>query len=91
MTMDTHSILVWATVAVSVFNTIVLLWLGLTVLLNAERRAWGTWTAGGGLILGGLFFAAHSAAAGRAPGTFGLEMDFWWHVLWPPVAGAPYL
>ena len=28
----------WAIMAVSLFNTILLVWLGLTVLLNAERR-----------------------------------------------------
>ncbi len=39
----------WLTLAVSLFNTILLLWLGLTVLLNAERRSWGIWMAGGGL------------------------------------------
>ena len=40
----------WAIMAVSLFNTILLLWLGLTVLLNAERRTWGVWLAGGGLL-----------------------------------------
>ena len=36
----------WATMAVSLFNTVLLLWLGLTILLNAELRTWGTWLAG---------------------------------------------
>ena len=53
-------ILEWATLAVSLFNTILLLWLGFTVLLNAERRNLGIWLAGGGLLLGGAFFLSHS-------------------------------
>ena len=37
----------WAIIAVSLFNAILLLWLGLTVLLNADRRTWGVWVMGG--------------------------------------------
>jgi|GEM_PF-1870362 hypothetical protein len=48
-----------ALLTVSLFNTIVLLWLGLTVALNAERRDWGLWLVSGELILGGVFFLAH--------------------------------
>lgn len=84
------SIIDWAIIAISFFNTIALIWLSLTVLLNAERRTWGTWAVGGGLALGGLFFAGHSAAVGRAPGSFGLEMALWWRAIWLPVIGAPY-
>ena len=39
--MTSTFILDWAIMAVSLFDTILLLWLGLTVLLNAERRTWG--------------------------------------------------
>ena len=42
-------------IAVSVYNVVLMLWLGLTVLLNAERRVWGVLLAGGALILGGAF------------------------------------
>jgi hypothetical protein len=52
----------WAQFSVSLFNTILLLWLGLTVFLNAQNRSWGTYLASGGLLLGGTFFLAHSAA-----------------------------
>ena len=51
----------WAIMAVSLTNTILMIWLGLTVLLNAERRTWGAWVAGGGLLLGGVFFFSHTA------------------------------
>ena len=33
----------WAIMAVSLFNTILLIWLGLTVLLNSDRHTWGIW------------------------------------------------
>ena len=84
-------ILDWAIITISFFNTIALLWLGLTVLLNAERHAWGTWAAGGGFLLGALFFVGHSAIVGREIGTFSPEMEFWWRLSWLVVIGAPYM
>ncbi len=41
--MTNNFLLDWALMAVSLFNTILPLWLGLTVLLNAERRNWSIW------------------------------------------------
>jgi len=81
----------WSIIAISFFNTIVLLWLGLTVLLNAERRAWGTWVAGLGLLFGGAFFAGHSAIVARPLGTFNNEMELWWRIGWLPFIAGPYL
>ena len=49
--------------ALSLFNLILLLWLGLTVLLNADRRRIGIWFAGGALLVGAGFFVSHSAFA----------------------------
>jgi hypothetical protein len=84
-------ILDWAIIAVSIFNTIILLWLGLTLLLNADRRRWGTWAAGVGFLLAGVFFIGHSAIVGRVIGTFEAEMEGWWRLSWLLVLGAPYL
>ncbi len=81
----------WALIAGSLFNAIALLWLGLTVLLSAERRSWGTWLAGGGLLFGGAFFVGHTAVVGRVIGTFGGEMDFYWRTGWLVLIVAPYL
>jgi signal transduction histidine kinase len=81
----------WAIRAVSIFNTITLLWLGLTILLNAERRRWGTWVAAGGLLLGGIFFAAHSAVVGLAFGALYTQISFWWHLIWLPFIFSSYL
>src|SRR5688572_3549493 len=84
-------ILDWAIIAVSFFNTVILLWLGLTVLLNADRRRWGTWAAGGGFLFSGLFFIGHTAIVGRVIGTFEPEMELWWRMSWLLVASAPYM
>jgi signal transduction histidine kinase len=82
-------LLEWAGLAVSIFNTISLFWLGLTVLLNGNRRAPSTWLTGGGLLLGAIFFTSHSAILGRGLATSGLGMDFWWWVGWGPAIAAP--
>lgn len=81
----------WVNITISFFNTVALLWLGLTVLLNAERRTWGTWVAGGGILLGALFFVGHTAVVARVIGTYDEEMEFWWWVGWLPFVSAPYL
>lgn len=94
MSYQIYLALTWLVNALSFFNMIAFLWLGLTVLLNAERRRWGTWLAGGGLIAGGLFFAGHTAVVSHAFDTFngfGADTEFWWRVSWLPVVGAPYL
>jgi signal transduction histidine kinase len=67
----------WAALSLSLFNTILLLWLGLMVLLNADRRTWGIWLAGGSLLMGGAFFVSHSAILGLGLTYFGPGMFFW--------------
>jgi len=76
----------WATMAVSLFNTILALWLGLTVLLGADRRTWGIWMASGGLLLGGVFFVSHSAILGHG---LAQGVELWWQVGWLPVIALP--
>ncbi len=83
-------VLDWALIAVSLFNTLVLLWLGLTVLLSAERRTWGVWLIGGGMLLGGAFFISHTAILGHDLTFGGAGADFWWQVGWVPVILAPF-
>jgi signal transduction histidine kinase len=79
----------WAVLGISLYNTILLFWLGLTILLNAERRHWGIWLAGGGLLIGAAFFLSHSAILG-----LGLQgspaVNFWWRLGWILVVLAPY-
>ncbi len=85
------ALLDWLLISGSFFNTITLLWLGMTVLLSAERRTWGTWLAGGGLVFGGLFFIGHTIVVGRVFGNFDDNMDFYWRTGWLVLIIAPYL
>jgi signal transduction histidine kinase len=80
----------WAILAMSLFNTVLQLWLGLTVLLNAEHRSWGIWLAAGGLLLGSVFFLSHSAILGHGPTEISLGMNFWWRTGWLPVLCLPF-
>ena len=92
--------------AVSFFNTILLLWLGATVLLNAERRDWGIGLATAGLLLGGAFFVSHTAILGLFIGghlvsgytavisegllVIGASMIFWWTTGLAPAIALPF-
>lgn len=75
--------------AVSLFNTILLFWLGATVLLNAERRRAGIWFAGGGLLLGGAFFVSHSAILGQNLTGLTPDLRFWGYAGLLPVVLLP--
>lgn len=88
--MSTNLYLNWAIVAVSLFNALLLTWLGLTVLLNSDRRTWGIWIASAGLLLGALFFVNHSAIAGLGFNLTWRSMIFWWTVGMVPVILLPF-
>lgn len=75
-------VLDWALAAASMFNTILLVWLGLTVLLNAEKRTWGIWLAGCGLTLGGIFFAGHTATLDYRLEDLLDQISNWWYPAW---------
>ncbi len=77
--------------AVSIINIILIAWLGLTVLLNAERRAWGVWLAGGGLLLGALFFVSHTVVLGLGPDFAGRGLEWWWRAGWVPLVALPFV
>ncbi|KAA3647910.1 MAG: hypothetical protein DWQ07_02680 [Chloroflexi bacterium] len=79
----------WALMTVSLANTILLIWLGLTVLLNAERRTWGALLAGSGLLLGAIFFISHSAILGFGFTLTSSSVNLWWNVGWVPVVALP--
>lgn len=83
-------ILDWGILFLSLFNTISLLWLALTVLLNANRRNLGVWLMSGGLLTGALFFVTHIAILAQSI-TLSFEgLNFWWRTGWLPVTIAPY-
>ena len=85
--MNAGLLLQWAALTVSLFNTILLVWLGLTVLLTAERRTWGVGLVGGSLLLAGAFFVSHTAILGAA--ALGGSLEFWWRLGAFPVAALP--
>ncbi|MCC6613584.1 MAG: hypothetical protein IT320_08910 [Anaerolineae bacterium] len=89
--MTGYPLLDWAIIGVSLFNTIVLLWLGLIVLLNADRRNGGVILMGGGLLLGGTFFVTHTAILGQSLTLNNDGLNFWWQFGWIPVTAAPYI
>ncbi len=64
--------------ALSLLNTITFVWLGLTLLLNAERRTVGTMVAGAGLLLAGLFFTVHFILIGRLAELVEPTLQSWW-------------
>ena len=88
--MSGHIGLDWAMLAVSLFNTILLLWLALTVLLNAGRRDAGVWLMGGGLLMGAAFFISHSAILGQGVAVNLATLNLWWRAGWFPVMVAPF-
>jgi len=87
----------WSLLSVSLFNAILMLWLGLTVLLNARQRApegrsgsWGFWMAAGSLLLGGVFFLFHSALLGFDIRSLLPALKVWWRAGWITVAILPF-
>lgn len=91
-TVLTFAISYWLLIAVSLFNLILLLWLGLTVLLNADRRrnSLGIWLAGGGLLMGEAFFICHTAIIGLNFHTISLQLNAWWQSVWISIIATPF-
>lgn len=86
-----HVMLDWADRALSLFDTIVALWLGVIVVLHAGKRSPSTWIAAGGLLLCGLFFAGHTTIVGRPLVANDPELALVWRVIWLPFIVWPYL
>jgi DNA-binding NarL/FixJ family response regulator len=89
--MNEQAWLNWIALAISMFNTILSLWLGLTILFNAERRSWGLVLAASGLLASTAFFFSHSLIVGQGAPALIRDIDIWWHVVWFLVIAAPYL
>lgn len=88
--MTGNSWLDWALIAISLHNTIIMLWLGLTVLLNADRRVWGIWLMGGGLLLAAAFFISHTAILGHDLANSFQGANLWWLIGWVPALATPF-
>lgn len=89
--MNAQAFFSYLALAISLFNTILSLWLGLTVLFNAERRSWGVVLAVSGLLASAAFFFGHSVIIGQGAATLIDEISLWWHVFWVPIIAAPYI
>jgi signal transduction histidine kinase len=76
--------------AVSLFDTVLLLWLGLTVLLTGDRRKEATIAGGVGLLLGSLFFMGHTLLIAHTVNFFGGGVNVVWRVMWFVLVAAPY-
>ena len=84
-------LLSWALIAISLFNTILLLWLGLTLWLNADDRDLGIVLASGGFMLGGLFFISHSALLLSEELMLSRSNNLWLSIGLIPAVALPYL
>lgn len=88
--MNAFDLVYWAMNATSLFNTILLFWLGWTVLLNAQKRNGGTWLATIGLLLGGIFFATHTAMLYSSIEELFVTVRLWWYFFFTPIVILPY-
>ena len=77
--------------ALSIFVTTLLLWLGLTVLFNGERGKPVVLLSSAGLLAAALFFFSHTMILGIGFTQVGLGMNFWWRLAWLPLPVAPYV
>ncbi|MBL1134064.1 MAG: hypothetical protein HND46_02005 [Chloroflexi bacterium] len=86
------ALLLTFSIALSVFNIALLLWLGLTIFLSAERRSEGLYLILAGMLLGALFFTSHAIIL-TSQFTPSLEpyLNFWWYAGWLPVVSIPLL
>jgi two-component sensor histidine kinase len=95
--MTGHFLLDGSLLSASLFNAILMLWLGLTVFLNAGHRnpasrsgSWGFWIAATGLLLGGLFFGLHTILLGYDFVAILPAVNSWWRAGWITVVLLPY-
>jgi len=79
-----------AVLALSIFITVMLLWLGLTVWLNGERGRPVVPLSAAALLAAAIFFLSHTIILGRGFAETGEGMDFWWRLAWIPLPLLPY-
>lgn len=79
----------WPALAFSLFDAFILCWLGFTILLEADRRAFGVWLSVDGLLLGAVFFIAHTAILRSGWQWDNPLVNFWWRAGWWPLILSP--
>ncbi len=88
--MSGQVLLDWPALALSLFNAFILCWLGFTILLEADRRAFGVWLTVDGLLLGAVFFIAHTAILRNGWQWDSPLVNFWWRAGWWPLILSPF-
>jgi signal transduction histidine kinase len=78
-----------AVLGISLANAVLLLWLGLTVALNAERRDLMLWLVVAGLLVGAAFFLGHAAVIGTGTALWFANLRLWWTLGWIPLLALP--
>jgi signal transduction histidine kinase len=78
------------TLGISLFNALLLVFLGLMVVLTSKRRAWGVWLVSIGLFLCAAVFLDNARCAGDQ-GIAGVSVLFhsWWPMGWFPAVVLP--
>lgn len=77
--------------AISLFDVVVMLWLGLMILLSAEKRTQGVTLAASGLLAGAAFFILHAWLVGQTSNPFFSAGGWWWSLIWGPVILVPFI
>jgi signal transduction histidine kinase len=68
--------------SLSLFDLMLLAWLGVVILLTAERRTWGLWVTGLSLLLGAAFFLAHAVVVSGRFGAYNPDALPRWPLVW---------
>jgi hypothetical protein len=89
--MNFNALVSWAQLGVSLANTVLLFWLGLTILLNAERRRRGILLIVSSLLIGGIFFISHTAILGNSMALLDRQLEVWWSVGLAAVIALPFV
>lgn len=76
--------------ALSIFATTMLVWLGLTVFFNSERGKPVALLSAAGLLAAAVFFLSHTMIIGRGFEETGGGMDFWWQMALMPLPLTPF-
>ncbi len=75
---------------VSLFDTVTLLWLGLTVFLTGDRRKPATIAGSAGLLLGAIFFGGHTLIITHTFGFGSTGVNLVWRIMWVVAVAAPF-
>lgn len=76
--------------AISIFNTVLMLWLGLTVLLTGDRRKPATIVGSAGLLLGAVFFGGHTLIISNTLVFDSAGVNVVWPIMWVIAVAAPF-